>query len=448
MTLRLWRFVCTALLALFLMTSCSMPGTNGSIGKTTPTTSDHPSPTATQRSISQVDTCPTLVSGYPQGGTFCYTPHQFQVVYGADTLLKQGFTGKGQTVVDIVSFGSPTLQQDMNVFDQQFGLPPIQLQIVAPLGTKPFDPSNKDMVGWAGETTLDVQIIHAIAPDANIVVLTSPVAETEGVVGLPEFLQLEQYTIDHHLGNIISQSWGASEATLKDTAGRQEVQKWDAFFQKNTTQSGMTYLTSSGDNGATDVTNMQATKFASTPTIGFPADSPWVTAVGGTTVTRQGTAFHESAWNKSEGGYSDLFASPTYQQTLPATIQSQAKHRRGVPDVAADADPLTGLAFYEAGQWTLAGGTSASAPLWAGLIAIADQMAGHPLGFINPALYKLAQSPNYAQDFHDIAVGNNSVDAGGVKVIGYSAGPGWDAVTGWGTPNAAHLLPDLVSAMK
>ncbi len=448
MTLRLWQFVCTALLALFLMTSCSMPGTSGSIGKTTPTTSDHPSPTATQHSISQVDTCPTLVSGYPQGGTFCYTPHQFQVAYGADTLLKQGFTGKGQTVVDIVSFGSPTLQQDMNVFDQQFGLPPIQLQIMAPLGTKPFDPSNKDMVGWAGETTLDVQIIHAIAPGANIVVLTSPVAETEGVVGLPEFLQLEQYAIDHHLGNIISQSWGASEATLKDTAGRQEVQKWDAFFQKNTTQSGMTYLTSSGDNGATDVTNMQATKFASTPTIGFPADSPWVTAVGGTTVTRQGTAIHESAWNKSEGGYSDLFASPTYQQTLPATIQSQAKHRRGVPDVAADADPLTGLAFYEAGQWTLAGGTSASAPLWAGLIAIADQMAGHPLGFINPALYKLAQSPNYAQDFHDITVGNNTVNAGGVKVIGYSAGPGWDAVTGWGTPNAAHLLPDLVSAMK
>jgi len=443
MSLRIWQFVCTALLALFLMTSCSMPGTSGSSGAT----SAHSSPAATQRSISQVDSCPTLAGGYPQDGTFCYTPHQFQVVYGVDTLLKQGFTGKGQTVVDIVSFGSPTLQQDMNVFDQQFGLPPIQLQIIAPLGTKPFDPSNHDMVGWAGETTLDVQIIHAIAPGANIVVLTSPVPETEGVVGLPEFLQLEQYAIDHHLGNIISQSWGASEATLADTAGRQEVQKWDAFFQK-TTQAGMTYLTSSGDNGATDVTNMDATKFASTPTIGFPADNPWVTAVGGTTVTRQGTTIHETAWNKSEGGYSALFASPAYQQTLPPAIQSQAKHRRGVPDVAADADPLTGLAFYEAGQWTLAGGTSASAPLWAGLIAIADQMAGHPLGFINPALYKLAQSPNYAQDFHDVTVGNNSVNDGSVKVTGYSAGPGWDAVTGWGTPNAAHLLPDLISAMK
>ena len=447
MTLRIWQYVCAALLALFFITSCGMPGASGSSGEKTSTASAHPSPAATQRTISKADTCPTLVSGYPQNETFCYTPHQFQVAYGVDTLLKQGFTGKGQTVVDIVSFGSPTLQQDMNVFDQQFGLPPIQLQIMAPLGTKPFDPSSKDMVGWAGETTLDVQIIHAIAPDANIVVLTSPVAETEGVVGLPEFLQLEQYAIDHHLGNIISQSWGASEATLKDTAGRQEVQKWDAFFQKNT-QAGMTYLASSGDNGATDVTNMDATKFASTPTIGFPADSSWVTAVGGTTVTRQGTTIHESAWNKSEGGFSALFPVPDYQQTLPPTIQSQALHRRGVPDIAAAADPLTGLAFYEAGQWTLAGGTSASAPLWAGLIAIADQMAGHPLGFINPALYKLAQSPNYAQDFRDITIGNNSVDEGGVQVTGYPATQGWDAVTGWGTPNAAHLLPDLVSAMK
>src|SRR5205807_5291716 len=114
------------------------------------------------------------------------------------------------------------------------------------------------MVGWAGETTLDVQIIHAIAPGANIVVLTSPVSETEGVIGLPEFLQLEQYAIDHHLGNIISQSWGASEATLKDATGRKEVQKWDTFFQKATMQQGITFFAASGDNGATDFTDLQS----------------------------------------------------------------------------------------------------------------------------------------------------------------------------------------------
>jgi len=106
------------------------------------------------------------------------------------------------------------------------------------------------------------------------------------------------------------------------------------------------------------------------------------------------------------------------------------------------------MAFYQDGTWTQIGGTSASAPLWAGLIAIANQMAGHPLGFINPGLYKLAQSSNYTQDFHDITQGNNSVSYKGVTVPGYSAVPGWDPATGLGTPNAEKLLSDLITAMK
>ena len=106
------------------------------------------------------------------------------------------------------------------------------------------------------------------------------------------------------------------------------------------------------------------------------------------------------------------------------------------------------MAFYQDGAWSLAGGTSASAPLWAGVIAIANQMAGHPLGFINPGLYKLSQSSNYTQDFHDITNGNNSVNSKGVTVPGYSAVPGWDPTTGLGTPNAEKLLPDLIAAMK
>lgn len=133
---------------------------------------------------------------------------------------------------------------------------------------------------------------------------------------------------------------------------------------------------------------------------------------------------------------------------LPSTDQSLLKGRRGVPDVSADADPLTGLVFYEAGTWSLAGGTSAAAPLWSGLMAIADQMAGKGLGFINPTLYKLAQSSRYAQDFHDITVGNNSVHSGSVDVPGYSATTGWDPITGLGSPDAENLLPDLVNALK
>ena len=392
------------------------------------------------------------MSGYPTTGVDCYTPYQFRVAYGVEALMQKGFTGKGQTIVDIVSFGSPTLQQDMDAFDQQFGLPPIKIQIMNPLGFKPFDPSNKDMTGWAGETTIDVQIIHAIAPDAGIVVLTSPVSETEGTVGLPQFRQLEQYALDHHLGSIVSQSWGASEVTLKDAAGQQEIHKWDAFFQKATTQQGMTFLSSSGDNGATDYIDLQATKLSPTATTSFPADEPWVTSAGGTSMIRNGTTIQEKVWNSdgkaSGGGLSNFFTEPSFQKALPASVQSLLKNRRGVPDVASDADPLTEMPIYLDGNWRLIGGTSASAPLWAGLIAIANQMAGHPLGFINPGLYKLSQSSNYTQDFHDITNGNNSVKYKGVTVPGYSAVPGWDPTTGLGTPNAEKLLPDLIAAMK
>ncbi len=446
------RIIPVFLILFLLLTACSTPGGIGSSGGTPTQTSRAPAnASATQPDPAKNDTCPDL-SGYPTTGVDCYTPYQFRVAYGVEALMQKGFTGKGQTVVDIVSFGSPTLQQDMDAFDQHFGLPPIKIQIFNPLGTRAFDPSNKDMTGWAGETTLDVQIIHAIAPDAGIVVLTSPISETEGTIGLPQFRQLQQYALDHHLGSIVSQSWGASEVTLKDAAGQQEIQKWDAFFQKATTQQGVTFLSSSGDNGATDYIDLQATKLSPKATTSFPADEPWVTSVGGTSMIRNGTTIQEKVWNSdgggSGGGLSDFFTAPSFQKALPASAQSLLKNRRGVPDVAGDADPLTGMAFYQDGTWSLTGGTSASAPLWAGLIAIANQMAGHPLGFINPGLYKLSQSSNYMQDFHDITNGNNSVNYKGVTIPGYSAVPGWDPVTGLGTPNAEKLLPDLMAAMK
>jgi subtilase family serine protease len=341
----------------------------------------------------------------------------------------------------------------MDVFDKQFGLPPITIKIMSPLGTVPFDPTIKDMPGWAEETTLDVQIIHALAPDAGIVVLTSPVDETEGTIGLPEFRQLEQYAIANHLGNIISQSFGASEVTLNNAAGQQEIQKWDAFFKQATTQQGITFFASSGDGGATDYVDLQATQLSPVPTTSFPTDDPWVTSTGGTTLLRNGTSFQETAWSLSGGGFSSFFSTPSYQQTLPASVQNQLNHRRGVPDIAGDADPATGMAIYSAnGGWTLGGGTSASAPLWAAFMAIADQMAGHPLGFINPALYKLAASDAYAHDFNDITTGDNTktfFDKNGkpVTVHGYPAVQGWDPITGLGTPIVDKLLPDLIATM-
>jgi subtilase family serine protease len=378
-----------------------------------------------------------------------FTPQQFQDAYGVTPLLNEGYTGKGQTVVVIDSYGSPTLQSDIDAFDQQYNLPPITLQILSPLGTKPFDSNNQDMSGWAGETSLDVQVIHSIAPGAGIVVLTSPVDETEGTVGLPQFRQLEEYAVNHHLGNIISQSWGASEVTLEDSFGQQEIAQWTKFYQQATTQDGITFFTGSGDSGATDLANCDVNNrvYSSTPTTGFPSDEPWVTSAGGTTLFNQNGAYSETAWSQSGGGFSKFFSEPSFQKQLPSSDQSKLNSRRGVPDVAADADPGTGWPIYALGQQAVTGGTSAASPFWAALLAIANQMAGHPLGYINPALYKLGLGSTYSQDFHDVTVGNNSFQQNGVSVQGYTATSGWDPVTGLGSPNAVKLIPDLIAAV-
>jgi subtilase family serine protease len=439
---QLCRLLAFSLLCL-LVASCTSAGAGSATNVSTPTSTMQPTGASTSApyptDTTANDICP---SGVPDVAN-CQTPQSMRIAYGLAPLIAKGFTGKGQTIVDIVSFGSPTLQQDMDVYNQQFGLPPITIQQISPLNEPVSDPHH-DRSGWADETTLDVEIIHALAPDANIVVLISPVAETEGTMGLPEFRQLLQYTIDHKLGNIVSQSWGASEMTLKDAAGQAEIQKWDALYKQATTQDGLTILSSSGDNGATDYADITETHLSSTPTTSFPADDPWVTSVGGTTLSRDNTSFSEIAWNQSGGGFSSFFSTPNYQQGLPASIQSLQQKRRGVPDVSGNANPSTGLAMYENGNWGTAGGTSASAPMWAALVAIANQMAGHPLGFINPALYKLGTSVHYGQDFHDITIGNNSNH----NVQGYDAVPGWDAITGWGSPNAVNLLPDLIAAAK
>ena len=436
----------TMILALcLLLAACSPIGGlgGGSITPTAvPTRATPQAPSATPINAA-ADTCPQQLAT----SSHCQTPHSMRVAYGIESLMEHGFTGKGQTVVDIVSFGSPTLQQDMDAYDRQFGLPPIKIQIISPLNEKESDPYG-DKAGWGEETTLDVEIIHALAPDAGIVVLTSPVAETEGTFGLPEFRQLVQYTIDHHLGNIISNSWGASEATLNDQAGQQELQRWNTLLQQATTRQGITFFAASGDEGASDFTDMRSTKLAPNPTTAFLADNPWVTSVGGTSLLSKGPNPQEVAWSNSGGGFSAFYPIPSYQQALPASVRGFFKNRRGVPDVAADADPSTALANYVHGRWTMIGGTSASTPAWAAVGAIANQLAGHPLGFINQGLYKVGTSNISTQAFHDITVGDNSISDGSVAVKGYKAAAGWDAVTGFGSPNAAVLLPALILALK
>lgn len=380
-------------------------------------------------------------------GTPCYSPQEIQNAYDLTPLLNAGYTGVGQTIIIIDSFGSPTIASDLSTFDAGYGLPdPPSFTVLAPLGTVPFDPSNSDQVGWAFETTLDVEWAHALAPGASIVLLTSPVDETEGVQGLPEFLQLEQYALDHHLGKIISQSWGATENTLFDPAGRRVMADFERFYLRGGLEN-VTILASSGDSGSAGVdVNYQFYPF---PTVGFPASSPLVTAVGGTSLyaDTEGNYQHETVWNStgtwgagaSGGGVSRQFLEPLYQYLLPASVQRKLNHHRGIPDVAYNADPNTSILVYESflsssGYYGI-GGTSEGAPQWAGIIADANQLAGHPLGFLNQRLYLLR-----GIGFHDVTIGNNSFHG----VPGYNATTGWDLATGWGSPNLSRLLPELV----
>lgn len=420
------------LLVLFLLAACSPTEAMG-----------------TENAKNTTEPQPVNINACPESlhlPSTCLSPMAMRQAYGIESLQQKGYTGKGQTVIDIVSFGSPTLQQDMAIFDRTFNLPAVNLQIIAPLtNVKEYDP-NHEKAGWASETTLDVQIIHALAPDAKIVVLVSPVTESEGTIGLPEFRQLEQYAIDHKIGKIVSHSWGASELTLNDDKGQAELKLWNQLLQKGTTQQGMTYFSSSGDNGATDYADLEAKHIANIATTSFAADSPWITSVGGTTLKKTANAITEIAWSGSGGGFSQIYAMPSYQKQLPTKTQEQFKDRRGIPDVSAAADPFTGMAFYLNGTWSQAGGTSASSPVWSAIMAIANQAAGHPLGFINPALYKIASSDAYNQAFHDITSGNN--DNLAARVTGYQAVTGWDAVTGLGTPNAQYLVPALIKEIS
>ncbi len=383
-----------------------------------------------------------------QFGSPCYSPQEIRRAYNLDPVLNGGFNGTGQSIVIIDSFGSPTIQKDLKIFDAGYGLPdPPSLKEYAPLGKVKFDPTNNDMVSWAVETTLDVEWSHAMAPGANIVLMTSPVDETQGDQGMPEFLYLEQYAVKHNYGKIISQSWATTENTLfNHPGGKQILKNFETFYQQADAQ-GVTIFGSSGDGGvANPNVNGQIYPF---PTVNFPASSPYITAVGGTSLmaTIHGQYQSEVGWSGSGGGISQFFPEPAYQQAyLPSSDQQLLNGYRGLPDISSNADPNTPVLIYlsflgpsQAGYYGI-GGTSEASPTWAGIIADGNQMAGRPLGFINQALYQISAGNQYAASLHDVTKGNNSSHG----ITGYHAGPGWDAVTGLGTPNAAKLLQQLI----
>jgi len=391
-------------------------------------------------------------------GVPCYSPHEIRTAYGMNGLIGSGMVGAGETIVIIDSYGSPTIAADLAAFDAGFGLPdPPSFTVLSPLGTVPWNPTlYPDQPGWAAETTLDVEWAHAMAPGAAIVLMTSPVDETEGVQGLPEFLELEKYALDHHLGKIISQSWGATENTLfRDTAGPGGPRVIADFlaFQRRAVAEHVTLLAAAGDDGSSNPETDGVTLYPF-PTVGFPASSPFVTGVGGTILTTD-TAGHyqsETVWSDpgccaGGGGISQLFHAPDYQRDfLPGRTQEALGGMRGVPDIAYNADCNNAILIYlsyfgpdSAGWYTICG-TSEGSPQWAGIIADLNQYAGRPLGFLNPALYATGGFGQFYKFGRDITVGNNAlIDVPGAVAPGYSATRGWDLATGWGTPNFVEL---------
>jgi subtilase family serine protease len=374
------------------------------------------------------------------------TPAQVRSAYGLGPLLTRGITGKGQTIVIVDSFGSPTIAQDLAGFDRHFGLPaPPSLRIIQPAGRVPAFRPGHGRPGWAGETTLDVEWAHVMAPGASLVLAETPTAENEGTTGFPQIVAAETYVLRHHLGQVISQSFGATEQTFPSRTAL--VRLRSAY--RLAAADHVTVLAASGDEGATSYTYSMRTLYTKRA-VSWPATDPLVTAVGGTSLDLRADgsrASQDIAWSDGGGGRSTYFTRPSYQNSVLRVTES----RRGIPDVSMDAACSSAVAVYATfpgsnpSHWSAVCGTSLATPLFAGLVALADQRAGRPLGLINPALYRMSAA--HDRGIVDITAGNNTArfTQGGASytVRGYPAGVGYDLVSGIGTVDGAYFVPEL-----
>jgi hypothetical protein len=356
-----------------------------------------------------------------------FTPAQIKSAYGIDSVLFGSVVGDGtgQTIAVINAYDNPDMvdsddpnfdTSDLHMFDEQFGLPdPPSFTKVDQTGGTNYpgtDPS------WANESSMDVEWIHAIAPEANILLVEANSANLDdliGSTGANEETGAVEYARTVPGVSVISMSFAASEAGAET--------EYDQYFTTPAGHTGITFVAGSGDDGAPG---------------GYPAFSPNVVAVGATTLTLNGSSYgSETGYIDSGGGISSVETKPSYQNDVTTPSNSF----RTIPDVAFNGDENTGAAVYDAfnggtsDPWYKVGGTSFSAPAWSGMISIADQgrtLAG--LGTLDgptqtlPRLYELNES-----DFHDITSGSN----------GFNATVGYDLVTGRGTPIANLLLPDL-----
>jgi subtilase family serine protease len=444
---------------------------------------------------------PTTAECEADFGIACYQAFQLERAYNLSPLFSKGIEGQGQTIVIVDAFGSPTIASDLKTFDSQMGLPnPPSFKVITPEGpvtttpktcTSAYSPTGPDLCsdyfGWTDETSLDVEWSHAMAPKANILLVETPMTETEGIYGFPQIIAAENYVIKHHLGDVISQSFGANEQTF--TSASQIYSLRSAYI--NAAKHGVTVLAASGDQGSSDyycdpsgtgcANPNNAVCCSSTPTVDWPSSDPLVTGVGGTQLhlsakgnrtapdsvwddlsSTVGVTGPVYTWGAGGGGHSEVFSRPPFQNEVARTVG----HSRGTPDIAMSAAVNGAVDFYDTSDpgvagWGIVGGTSEASPLFSGIVALADQVARHSLGDLNPALYAMArggwrdgivpisQGTNaytfcLAADIQSDASCASSSDL--VNVPGFNANGHYNDATGWGTVNAALFVPALAHA--
>jgi kumamolisin len=345
-----------------------------------------------------------------------YTPIQVAELYS----FPSGVTGAGQTI-GIIELGGGYQEADITNYFQSLGLtPPTVTSVSVDGGTNsPTTPDSAD-----GEVLLDIEVSGAVAPGANIVVYFT----TNTSQGFQDALSAAIHDSTNN-PSVVSISWGGPESSWTS----QLLQSFNLVAQ-DAAALGVTITVAAGDNGSSDGVSNGSNN------VDFPASSPNVLACGGTTlISSNGTITSETVWNDGAdggatgGGFSDVFAQPSYQSSLATTYAGQTG--RGVPDVAGVADPDTGYEILVDGEQEQVGGTSAVAPLWAGLVALLNQQLNTRLGFLNPSLYTLPET----QAFHEITQGNNGA---------FSAGPGWNPCTGLGSPIGTAIESLLASAQS
>jgi subtilase family serine protease len=441
---------------------------------------------------------PTTAQCEADYGTACYQAFQLQRAYNLAPLFSKGIEGQGETIVIVDAFGSPSIASDLQTFDSAMGLPnPPSFRVITPEGKITTSPTNctssyspypapdlcSDYYGWTDETSLDVEWSHVMAPKANILLVETPASETEGIYGMPQIVAAENYVIDHHLGDVITQSFGATEQTF--TSPSQIYSLRSAYV--NAAQHGVTVLAASGDQGATDYYCSPSSSCAnpndiicceSTRAIDWPSSDPLVTAVGGTELKLNDEGYRtapDSVWNdltstfgipgpvytyaSGGGGHSTVFSRPAFQDGVAGVVGDS----RGTPDIAMSAACNGAVDFYDTTDpstagWGIICGTSEASPLFSGIVALADQVAGHSLGYLNPALYAMAQSRGN-NGIVPISQGTNTytfclaadIESNGacasssdlVTVRGFNANGSYNDATGWGTVNAASFVPAL-----